>query len=219
MAFVAPRVLLQSFTCPHCRAITRHYWWGYADTVNANHFSESQLNLPVPPTAPIKLCKCEYCDGICFWLVDDLVFPLTSSAPPANEHMPANVRADYDEASQVLPYSPRGSAALLRLAIQKLCVHLKQPGKNLNDDVAALVEQGLPPQVQQSLDVIRVIGNNAVHPGQIDVNDTDTAVTLFPLVNIIVESLIEGPKKVQAIYDGLPEGSRKAIEKRDGVQN
>jgi hypothetical protein len=38
--------------------------------------------------------------------------------------------------------------------------------------------------VQQSLDIVRVIGNDAVHPGQIDLtDDIETATKLFVLIN------------------------------------
>jgi hypothetical protein len=129
--------------------------------------------------------------------------------------MPAEVKVDYEEAARILSLSPRGSAALLRLAIQKLCVELGGKGTNLNDDIAKLVARGLPVQVQQALDVVRVTGNNAVHPGQIAPEDTDTAAQLFSLVNIIVEYMIDMPKRIGSMYNALPEGARKAVERRD----
>ena len=126
------------------------------------------------------------------------------------------MRADYDEASTILDLSPRGAVALLRLGIQKLCKHLGEKGKNIDDDIKALVKKGLDVRVQRALDVVRVIGNNAVHPGQIDLrDDRATAERLFGLVNLISEKTITEPKNVEQMYDSLPESARKAIEKRD----
>src|SRR4030095_1883409 len=123
---------------------------------------------------------------------------------------------DYFEASSISTKSPRGAAALLRLAIQKLCIHLGQTGKNINDDIANLVKAGLPAQIQKALDIVRVIGNNAVHPGVIDLNDKpDTVHTLFTLINQIVQDRITQPKEIDSLYNTLPEEARKAIEKRD----
>jgi hypothetical protein len=63
---------------------------------------------------------------------------------------------------------------------------------------------------------VRVIGNEAVHPGQINLrDDRQTAETLFQLVNLVVQRMISEPKAVQAIYDGLPETARDKIAKRD----
>jgi hypothetical protein len=130
--------------------------------------------------------------------------------------LPPDVRRDYEEASQILDASPRGAAALLRSAIEKLCKELGESGKNLNDDIASLVRKGLDMRVRQALDVVRVIGNNAVHPGQIDLrDDRATAETLFGLVNLICEKMITEPKHVEAVYAKLPEAARKAIEQRD----
>ncbi len=101
-----------------------------------------------------------------------------------------------------------------------MCIHLGEPGKNLNDDIASLVKKGLSPQVQRSLDVLRVIGNNAVHPGQIDLrDDTRTALALFTAMNLTVEQVIAVPNQIDALYESLPEGARSAIEKRDAPNN
>ena len=101
--------------------------------------------------------------------------------------------------------------------MQKLCKHLGEKGKNIDADIAALVKKGLNPVVQQSLDIVRVVGNESVHPGTIDLNDDrETALRLFDLVNAITEQMISHPKKVQELYSKLPESKREAIEKRDG---
>ncbi len=139
------------------------------------------------------------------------------TAPSPSSDMPEAIAGDYDEAREIVNRSPRAAAALLRLAVQKLCKKLGQPGNNINDDIAALVAAGLNPAVQRALDSVRVIGNNAVHPGQIDLNDDpSTALALFGLVNFIVEQMITRPKELDAIYQSLPQAQLDAIAKRDG---
>ena len=89
-------------------------------------------------------------------------------------------------------------------------------GRKLDDDIATLVKKGLDVRVQQALDVVRVIGNNAVHPGQIELrDDRRTAEKLFGLVNLIADIMISQPKHVGEMFGSLPEGARNAIQKRD----
>lgn len=93
---------------------------------------------------------------------------------------------------------------------------LGQKGRDINDDIAALVKNGLSPRIQKALDICRVVGNNAVHPGKIDLNDTpDTAQSLFRMVNLIVEDRITHPKEIVELYGNLPEEQLKAVKDRD----
>lgn len=90
-------------------------------------------------------------------------------------------------------------------------------GEKINDDIAELVKKGLPATVQQALDVVRVVGNNAVHPGQIDLDDSpEIAGSLFGLINFIVEKMIAEPKKIGELFNGLPSSAKAGIAKRDG---
>jgi hypothetical protein len=114
------------------------------------------------------------------------------------------------EAACVLTKSPRGSAALLRPAIEAL-------GPDLNSKTADLVNRGLPEMVQQALDVVRVIGNNGGHPGQIDIDDPETATSLFDLINLIGDSLIAVPKRAREVNKSLPQGPRDSIDRRDAT--
>ena len=165
----------------------------------------------------LSVSQCYNCEKIAVWVYDKLIFPPELHGEEPNIDIPDDVLRDYDEARSILNLSPRGSAALLRLAIQKLCKFLGEKGENINDDIASLVKKGLSPIIQKSLDVVRVVGNESVHPGRLDLrDDRDTASKLFRLVNLIAEQMISHPKHVNDMYDGLlPEAKKKQIEKRD----
>ena len=164
----------------------------------------------------IWFSQCSRCKNFAVWVNDRVVWPQTSDAPSPNSDLPADVKADYEEAGAILGSSPRGSAALLRLCVQKLCKHLGEKGDNLNADIGSLVKRGLNAKIQQALDTIRVIGNNAVHPGQINLrDDKETARTLFDLVNLIADSMISQPKRISKAFDNLPDRDLKRIKSRD----
>ncbi len=164
----------------------------------------------------LNLSSCYHCHKVAVWVGERVVFPDSKVAISPNADLPHDILKDFEEASAIANQSPRGAAALLRLCIQKLCIHLGEKGKKIDDDIGSMVKKGLNPLVQQALDIVRVIGNEAVHPGSIDLNDDrETALQLFELVNAIVDQMITHPKAVKELYAKLPESKRKAIEARD----
>ncbi len=164
----------------------------------------------------LHLSKCFNCKKIAIWVHGNLVFPKDKTGVSPNPDLPENIIHDFEEARGILGDSSRGAVALLRLCVQKLCIHLGEKGKNIDDDIASLVSKGLNPLVQKSLDIVRVIGNEAVHPGVIDLNDDrDTASQLLVLINSIADQMISHPKNVEDLYGKLPETKREAIEKRN----
>jgi len=195
------------FSCPHCGAIAQQRW--SARAWDFREFGEDKYNA-------LRVGTCMHCDKYTLWIFDKMYFPETGTAPVPNPEMPAAIKSYYLEAAAIQSKSPRGAAALLRLAIQQLCAELGEKGKNIDDDIASLVKKGLPAIVQQSLDVVRVTGNHAVHPGQIDTDDPEVVNQLFGLLNIIVEYMIAMPKKVSGLYSSLPAKALDAIKKRDG---
>ena len=100
--------------------------------------------------------------------------------------------------------------------MQKLVDDLVPGEDGLNRKIGTLVEQGLPVPVQQALDALRVIGNNAMHPGELDLrDDADIAIALFECMNVIVEDRLAQPKRIAGLYDKLPAAARAAIQRRE----
>jgi len=164
----------------------------------------------------LEVSLCRRCMKFAIWCEEKMIYPPTSSVPIPSEDMPEDVKADYSEARSIINNSPRSACALLRLAVQKLMLVLDEKGKNLNEDIKNLVEKGLPIKIQKALDSVRVIGNEAVHPGTLDLkDDVSTASTMFQLVNLVVEVMVTQPKEVDAIYVKLPDSKKKDITKRD----
>lgn len=196
-----------AFNCPFCNAFSNQSWHGIK-TVNGSFLNNTEI------------CFCSHCKKYSIWYEEQMIYPDFSGVEPPNLDLSNDVKKDYLEATLIIQKSPRGSAALLRLAIQKLCIQLGEAGKDLNKDIGNLVKKGLPAKVQESLDALRVIGNESVHPGTFDLRDNkSTAIALFGLVNFIAEKMISEPKKIDAIYNKIPEDKKKQIQTRDKNKN
>ena len=167
-------------------------------------------------TTNFRLNRCEHCNKSCYWYGDRMIVPSEAPVPPPHPDLPEGCITEYNEARDIVARSPRAAAALLRLCLQKLMIELKEKGENINDDIGSLVKKGLPVEVQQALDFCRVIGNHAVHPGEIELTDNpEISHSLFEMLNFIVDDRIARPKKVANLYSILPEGAINAVTKRD----
>jgi hypothetical protein len=152
----------------------------------------------------------------------ELVWPAIQLLGPApHSELPDSLLDDFEEARRTVSVSPRGSAALSRLVLQQLLVHLGGKGKHIDTDIKKLVEKGnLRERVEQALDVVRVIGNEAVHPGEIDLkDDQQLAVRLLKVINMIVDDAIARDKEMDDLFNELPESKKKRIAERDGKQS
>lgn len=200
--------------CPYCHVYAQ-FDWKYAEKIKSE---QHEYNLIVA-----KCTSC-YLDSIWFHNrqsdEDVLIFPsypLKLTAP--NPDMPDDIKQVYIEAAKVLKDSPRASAALSRLAIDQLTQQFSNES-SLDKRIADLVSKGLPIKLQQAFDIVRIVGNNAVHPGEIDLTDNqEMAKSLLNLLNIITENLITQPNQIDKFYNSLPERQLKHIEKRDSKKN
>lgn len=211
--YIAPHKDLYKYTCPHCNTLAQmegdsHYFQG--DWVQEPKSGRRVLN------NCITIHRCLCCGKKIIWIDDKYIFP-EIVAEEANQDMPESVKQLYNEAGLIYNKSPRAACALLRLAIDRLCNCLGENDRDINKNIGALVNKGLPESVQKALDVVRVVGNKAVHPGQIsfDVDNSSTATMLMHLLNIIVERMITEPQEIDLLYQGLPELVKESISKRD----
>lgn len=209
------------FHCPHCGVYAKQFWahikashiWG--DTFISVDVSAFQESLDKEWT----ISKCEHCGKKMIWLEDEVVYPKKIIVDLPNDDLSEDIKKDYLEAATIFNDSPRASAALLRLALQKLCKQLGEKGDNINKDIKNLVKKGLNPQIQKSLDILRITGNNAVHPGEINVEEEpELVLKLFELINFIAEKMITEPKEVEGFYEELPETVKNQIRKRNSQE-
>jgi hypothetical protein len=202
--YYPPKFNEGAFHCIHCGVYANQYW------LDLFYKGTSWM------AADIRMSVCTHCAGRTFWYEERMIEPTEAPVEPPHPDLPEVCKQDYIEARYVFAMSPRSAAALLRLCIQELMPTLGEKGENINDDIKSLVAKGLPVTVQKALDICRVIGNNAVHPGEIEINDTpEIAQNLFNMVNLIIDNRITQPREIERLYSLLPEESRKAIEKRD----
>lgn len=243
---MTPKFGIEKFICPHCETVATQEWFSAAEASNIavdilnhlylnyrsstdnigqrritdflrvtdNDFRESIYNI-VPKK--LSVATCISCEEFTLWVDKEIVYPKKSMIPPPNDDLDEDIKAIYTEASTILIDSPKGSTALLRLALQKLLKQVGKSGKNINNDIKELVSEGLSPIIQQALDLVRVIGNNAVHPGEIDLDDNaEIAEKLFSILNFIAYELITKPKELESLYsDLIPLETQEHIKQRD----
>ena len=211
--YTSPEFKKTWFTCPHCWAFSQQEW--------------TQLYASSP--WGVSLALCGHCEKISIWFWQawyndrwtqfnwSMVYPKASHTLLPNEDLSEDIKADYLEASTIIDDSPRWACALLRLALQKLMVQLWESGKDINCDIWNLVKAWLNPTIQKALDTVRVIWNESVHPGEIDMKDNkEIAIKLFGLINLIANALITQPKEVEELYYWvIPESKLEGIENRD----
>lgn len=226
MSYVVPEYNKKSFNCPHCGTLAEQKWI-FCDIWRDEIESQYLLNIIYSDEVEeysvderynkrLAVSTCNACHKEHIWLQNEMILPRVTNVPMPIEGMPEKVKNIYNEAREVFPVSAKAATALLRLALQHLCVELGGTGENINNDIKKLVANGLSVKIQQALDVVRVAGNNAVRPGVLNLEDDKTSASyLFEILNIIVDNQIIQPKKIDEFYNALPQKALDGIKNRD----
>jgi hypothetical protein len=134
--------------------------------------------------------------------------------PPAAERRipletPAHIAKDYREAAQVLPASPKASAALSRRCLQAV---LREQGfarqSTLSEQIEAVLPD-LPTYIAEQVDAIRVIGNFAAHPikdsrsGEIVGVEPGEAEWNLDVLDLLFDFYYVGPARAEAKREAL----------------
>jgi hypothetical protein len=127
------------FTCPYndCRTFAVQHW-GEPGTVKIRHNSSMISNRHFGKIPAIVFSLCEACGREAVYIGGRIVLPGETDAPPPAIDLPGDCVSDYEEARAILPQSPRGTAALLRLVIQKLLPHLGATKKTIDGSIGEL---------------------------------------------------------------------------------
>ena len=196
----------ESMFCPHCHVLTTMEWMKIHCEITDDH--------------PVSFfsASCFACKQSSIWTKafcsEKMIYPSTSNAPNAAIDMPFDVYPLYEEARLVYTHSPRAAAALLRVCLEKLCNHIAGTENTIASNLKRLANlpNPLPPRLLQMAQFIRVIGNEAAHPGVIDFEEnSDTVNALFEFINLLVENQITFPQKVDSLFQSQPDSIQKKI--------
>jgi len=137
--------------------------------------------------------------------------------PNPNEELNKDIKKIYNEAAAIFKLSSRASSALLRLCLEELLNQIKIHGNTLNDRIGNLIDKGVDKYIRKACDLVRVHGNEAIHPREINMKDDDKiARRLFWLINKIANVEITEKKIIHILFDEtISENSKKSILKRD----
>jgi hypothetical protein len=230
----APSHNFNAFNCPHCHDFQNHSWYDVTweskkDEMHCSDFENQLGEIEADSYSKfhknfLKMAHCQKCAEYSIWQNEIMIYPDDTGIDPPNPDLNDDIKTDYLEAASIVNKSPRGACALLRLAIEKLCDYfLKQNNKSielskydLNAKINLLSGQDLTTtrakRLLTQLQLIRIIGNEAVHPGEMDLRgDQKTATELFPFINMIAEEMITAPKKEKEMLYNLPKNKTQEI--------
>ncbi len=151
--------------CPNC-GVNFHDNWQRGVFAHANRQTEWNY----------ETARCPSCRKLTIKIDEDdsnfparMVVPVASARGPISTFVPNNIAKDYVEACNVLPISPKASAALSRRCLQNILNDFGYTAKDLAKQIDAILNEtdarkSLPLSLYQTVDAIRNFGNFSAHP-------------------------------------------------------
>jgi hypothetical protein len=109
---------------------------------------------------------------------DYIIHPIQPIGPPPSETMPRRAAESYETARLTASISARAAVILLRSCLEELL----EPATSLANAIGELATRGFPQQGLHLLEFVRVIGNEAAHSGDVDINNIATLESAFAAV-------------------------------------
>ena len=188
-----PAHLETAFKCPICGVYSSQKWCEMYAEENTDDFFH---------LGKYMLCTCLYCNQKSIWYKKNMVLPPIGEVPPPNHDLRDDIKEDYNEARNILVYSPRAACAILRLAIDKLMTQVGfdkyQVTKNKKDSG----ENNLNNKLGRTLERLSMKGKTQIEAGKIDsTDDKAVAMGLFELINLITELKISQSNKINQLNE------------------
>lgn len=150
--------------CPHCTVSFHDNW-------EAKTMSRGNLML----AWNYRTAHCPACDKIILEMFSRgfsnfrQLIPIGGSRGPTPNEVPEAIAQDYEEACNVLPLSPKASAALSRRCLQNMLRANGYKAKDLAQEIDLLIgesdpRKAIPETLRVTVDAIRNFGNFSAHP-------------------------------------------------------
>jgi hypothetical protein len=142
------------------------------------------------------------------------IVPIGANRGPVPGIVPKPIAADYVEACNVLPFSPKASAALSRRCLQNMMHDHGYKDRDLAREIDLLLKEtdplkALPRKLRQTVDAIRNFGNFSAHP-----IDDKTTLQIIDVDPHEAEWCLE---TIEEMFDHFYVGPAEAAAKKAGL--
>jgi hypothetical protein len=190
----------EELDCESCRRMTRHSLHG---TVTEEDEQEVEWESGNIETIPIEwhllLFKCEVCKTASLRVMGDWGDKPQQVYPELKKlsGVPDAVKRSYDEARKVRRVSAIAFIALIRRALEYLCIDQRAVGRDLKEQLDYLSKNGIIPEnLAKMAQEIRFFGNLGIHATQAKIDYADVHI-VEDFYLAIIEYVYIAPEKLR----------------------